>query len=260
MDEAFENLLIKKLPAQHRNLKTESPDAWRRLLSEQWQQSIKRSFKWEGTGRVWPVILSNITPTIDSVPLHEDEIRNVFEESVMPKIIELIKRQIEDVKKAHEGKAPRVILPVGGFGRCPYVLQRLREEFEGVSAASKKTKRGGKKKQKIGCPGIEIHSETGEMPWTAVCRGACQYGMRAQLNNSLVKSRISRISVGFAHIEPGSEEEGGKYVPGFDTYMIPDLMKWVVKKACLTPTPPPHNFPFIPYVHFPYCTDFSARE
>lgn len=248
---------MNRLPAKHRDLKSQSPEAWRKLLSEQWQQAIKRSFKWEGTGRDWTVILSNISPTIDSVRLHEDEIRDVFEGSVMPKVIDLIKRQIEEVKTAHGGKAPRVILPVGGFGRCPYVLQRLREEFEGVSVPSKGTRRGGRKKQKLGCPGIEIHSETGEMPWTAVCRGACQFGMRAQLNNCLVKSRLSRISVGFSHIEPGSEEEGAKYMPGFDTYMIPDLMKWVVKKACLTPPP---QFPFVSYVHFPYCTDFSPRE
>lgn len=233
MDEAFENLLLDRLPAQHRNIKTKSPGAWRKLLSEQWQQSIKRSFKWEGTERLWPVILSNIAPTVDVVNLHEDEIRDVFENSVMPKIIELIKRQIEEIKKVHGGKAPRVILPVGGFGRCPYVLQRLREVFEGVSVTSKRTKRGGKKKQKLDYHGIEIHSETGEMPWTAVCRGACQFGMRAQLNNRLVKSRLSRISVGFCQIEPGSKEEGGEYKPGFDTYMIPDHMRWVVKKACL---------------------------
>lgn len=154
----------------------------------------------------------------------------------MPKIIGLIKRQIEDVKKAH-GKAPRVILPVGGFGRCPYVLQRLREEFEGRNVASKSTKKGGEKRQKLNPEGIEVHSEPGEMPWTAVCRGACHFGMRAQLNNRLVKSRSSRVSVGFLQNEPGSAEEGGMWIPEFDRYMIPNFMRWVVKKAFLTKPP-----------------------
>lgn len=187
---------------------------------------------------MWPVILSNVAPAVDVVRLHEDEIRDVFEGSVMPKIIGLIKRQIEDVRKAH-GKAPRVILPVGGFGRCPYVLQRLREEFEGSNVARKSPKKGGEKRQKLHHQSIEVHSEPGEMPWAAVCRGACHFGMRAQLNNRLVKSRSSRVSVGFFQNEPGSAEEGGIWIPEFDRYMIPNFMRWVVKKVCLTKPPSP---------------------
>lgn len=243
MDEAFEKLLLNRLPAKHKNLRTNEPGAWRRILSEQWQHHIKRSFKWARTGKVWPVILSNANPNVDVVLLHENEIRDVFEGSVMPRTIDLIKGQIERVKLAHGGKGPRIILPVGGFGRCPYVLQRLREEFEGSSVASKSAKNGGNKKQKLDCPGVEIHSETGEMPWTAVCRGACQFGMRAQLNNRLVKSRSSRISVGFVQNEPGSEEEGGEYMPVFDVYMIPNFMRWVVKKVCA------HNPPSALFSH-----------
>lgn len=226
---------MNRLPAKHKNIKTENPSAWGTLLFEQWQQKIKRNFKWEGTGRTWPVILSNINPTVDVVYLHEDEIREVFERSVMPKIIALIKRQIEAIRKAHDGEDPRVILPVGGFGRCPYVLQRFREEFEGIPLGSKSTKKGRKKKQKIVGQGqvIEIHSETGEMPWTAVCRGACQFGVRGQLNNRLVRSRSSRVSVGFIINVPGTAEEGGIWVPECDDYMITNFIEWVVKKACL---------------------------
>lgn len=233
MDEAFEKLLANRLPTIHKNLKTKDPVAWRRILSEQWQHNIKRSFQWEGNGRVWPVILSNVTHNVDVVRLHEDEIRSVFEDSVMPRIIDLIKRQIEQVKRVHGGKGPRIILPVGGFGRCPYVVSRLREEFEGIGVASKNSKNGRKKKQKLDCPVIEVHSKTGEMPWTAVCRGACQFGMRAQMNTRLVKSRSSRISVGFIQNEPGSAEEGGIWMPDFDCYMIPNFMRWVVKKVHL---------------------------
>lgn len=260
VDEAFENLLLNRLPAQHRGLKTQNPGAWGRILSEQWQHSIKRSFKWKGTGAVWPVILSNLTANVDVVRLHEDEIRDCFEGSVMPKIINLINRQIEQVKKAHGGNVPRIILPVGGFGRCPYVLQRLREEFEGSSVASKSTKKAGKKKQKLGSQEIEVHSETGEMPWTAVCRGACQFGMRTQLNTRLVKSRSSRISVGFYQNEPGTAEDGAVYMPDFDAYMIPNFMRWVVKKACSRISHPPFPALSDSHVIFSYCTDFLARD
>lgn len=242
MDEAFEALLLSRLPAKHKDLKTNDPGAWRRILSEQWQHHIKRSFKWEGNGKIWRVILSNVNHNVDVVRLHEEEIRAVFESSVMPKIINLIKRQIERIKNAHGGKTPRIILPVGGFGRCPYILQRLREEFESSSSAG--AKKNGKKKQKLDSDGIEIHSATGEVPWTAVCRGACQFGMRAQLQNRLVRSRSSRISVGFIINEPGSAEEGGIWMPEFDNYMIPNFMKWVVKKACLSIPPSPGYYPF----------------
>lgn len=233
MDEAFEKLLENRLPVTHKDLKTNDPVAWKSILSEQWQHHIKRSFQWEGNGRMWSVILSNVARNVDVVRLHEDEIRDVFEGSVMLRIIDLIKRQIERVKTAHGGRGPRIILPVGGFGRCPYLVSRLREEFEGISVASKNSNKGRKKKQKLDCPGIEVHSKTGEMPWTAVCRGACQFGMREQMNNRLVKSRSSRISVGFIQNEPGSAEEGGMWMPDFGCYMIPDFMRWVVKKACL---------------------------
>lgn len=255
MDEAFEKLLANRLPTVHKSLKTKDPVAWRRIISEQWQHNIKRSFQWLEDGKMWRVILSNVTHSVDVVHLHEDEIRDVFEGSVMPRIIDLIKRQIEQVKKAHGGKGPRIILPVGGFGRCPYVVSRLREEFEGISIASKKSKKGSKKKQKLDCPGIEVHSKTGEIPWTAVCRGACQFGMRAQMNNRLVKSRSSRISVGFIQNEPGSAEEGGIWMPDFDCYMIPNFMRWVVKKACLiTPLRPVSLF------FLSCCANFSAHE
>jgi hypothetical protein len=236
VDEAFENLLLSRLPASHRDLKTDDPIAWRRILTEQWQHHIKRSFEWKGDGRIWPVILSNISSNVDVVRLHEDEIRDVFEGSVMPDIIRLIKQQIDQVKKTHGGKAPSIILPVGGFGRCPYLLQRLREEFESSSVAAKK---GGRKKQKIDFQKIEVHSETGEMPWTSVCRGACQYGVRAQLNNCLVKSRRARESLGFIRNVPGTLEEGGIYMPDFGRIMIPNKMTYFVRKA---------GIPFLPFL------------
>lgn len=234
MDEAFENLLLRKLPAKYKTLKTKKPNSWRKLLFDEWQTSIKRNFDWKGTDRTWPVTLANVDDSLD-VHLHEDQLRDIFENSVMPKILDLHDRQIEQVKKAHGGKVPRIILPVGGFGRCPYVLQGLREDVERINRSSNVVKNSGNKKQKLTGPEIELLSDTGEMPWTAICKGACQFGMRAQRNNRLVASRSSRVSVGFIQNEPGSSEDGGIYMPNFDCYMIPNAMRWVVKKACLKP-------------------------
>ncbi|KKY37128.1 putative actin-like atpase domain-containing protein [Diaporthe ampelina] len=226
VDEAFENLLLRKLPAKYRNLKTRKPNSWRKLLFDEWQTSIKRNFDWKGTDRSWPVTLANVDDSLD-VNLHEDQVRDIFEGSVMPKIIGLNERQIEQVRKTHTGKVPRIILPVGGFGRCPYVLQRLREEVERMNVASNTTKNVGNKKQKLTGPKIELLSDTGEMPWAAICKGACQFGMRAQRNNRLVASRSSRVSVGFIQNKPGAAEDGGMYMPDFDCYMIPNAMRWV---------------------------------
>ncbi|KAL1863126.1 hypothetical protein Daus18300_008118 [Diaporthe australafricana] len=145
LDEAFEALLLSELSAEDKKIKTDDPVAWRTLLSEQWQHSIKRSFEWEGKreGRTWPVTLSNVPRR--KVDLDEDQIRDVFEGSVMPGILRLIKCQTQAIKKAHDGRVPRIILPVGGFGRCPYIIQRLRQEFDGANVSSKGS--GNKRKK-----------------------------------------------------------------------------------------------------------------
>lgn len=226
MDEAFEKLLLSKMPQKYKNIKDKDPRAWRAILSEQWHRNIKRNFEWKGKNEIWHVILNNLDSRFD-VQLNEEEIRKVFDSTVMPKILALIKRQIDAVKKAHGGKIPRIILPVGGFGRCPYVLQRLREVFNPSSVS---------KKRKLNNPEIEIHSNKGETPWGAVCKGACQFGMRAQRDDRLVKSRQSRVSVGFVQNVPGSVEEGGRWDADFDDYMIPFVMEWLVRKVFLPPT------------------------
>lgn len=230
LDEAFEALLLSKLSAEYKKIKTEDPTAWRTLLSEQWQHSIKRNFEWESKskGRKWPVTLSNVPRR--KVDLDQDQIRDVFEDSVMPGILRLIRSQIEAVKKAH-GKVPSIILPVGGFGRCPYILRRLRDEFNGDNVTSEQTKRGGNKRRKVSGPRIEVHSDPGEMPWTAISRGACISGMRAQLKQSLVTSRKCRTSVGFIHSVPGKQEQGAVWQQEFGCHVIPGVMRWVIKKA-----------------------------
>ncbi|KAK7731894.1 hypothetical protein SLS63_005191 [Diaporthe eres] len=205
-DEAFEKLLLGKMPLKYKNLKANDPQRWKAILSEQWHRSIKRNFEWKGNNRIWRVVLANSDRKLD-VLLHENEIRNVFERSVMPKILGLIQRQIAALKLARGGKVPSIILPVGGFGRCAYILQRLKEVFQHRSIDPPSAKRRKKTAEKPKGPEIEIHSDKGETPWGAVCKGACQFGMRAHLNNRLVKSRRSRISLGFIQSEPGDAED-----------------------------------------------------
>ncbi|KAK7701494.1 hypothetical protein SLS64_010239 [Diaporthe eres] len=102
-DEAFEKLLLGKMPLKYKNLKANDPQRWKAILSEQWHRSIKRNFEWKGNNRIWRVVLANSDRKLD-VLLHENEIRNVFERSVMPKILGLIQRQIAALKLARGGK------------------------------------------------------------------------------------------------------------------------------------------------------------
>ncbi|KAK2596396.1 hypothetical protein N8I77_013288 [Diaporthe amygdali] len=226
-DEAFEKLLSDRLWTEHKlNIKRDDPEAWRRIISEQWHNIIKPTFTWKATGQIWPVIFSNF-PT-KKVDLTEDDVRDVFECSVMPGIFDLINQQIKQLKKEHNGRGPGIIIPVGGFGRCLYIHQRLREEFGGAQAPSKKGERNLKKKKKMNDSEIEILTEKGDFPSTAISQGACLAGIYAQLGETIVTSRKARTSVGFPYSVPCQPwHQGAIQNKDFGGYVIPDIMKWV---------------------------------
>jgi hypothetical protein len=225
VDESFEKLLLSKMSRRYKKHFEIDRQAWADILNEEWHRKIKKNFVLKNKEDLFHIPLNRLDRG-SSVTLNADEISQVFESTVMPKILNLIDRQIESVKKHCNGKVPKVILPVGGFGRCPYVIQRLREKYDpsSLSSVSKKRKSGHQLK-------IEVHSEKGESPWGAVLKGACLYGRRTQKGDPLVKSRRVRHSVGFFHNDYGSPEDGAKWMADFDTHMIPWVMKWLVKKV-----------------------------
>lgn len=231
VDEAFENLVLSKLPEAYENIKAESPGDWTTILSEQWEHRIKRDFYWDGSGRKWTFKLSNVAPQND-ITLHENEIRRVFEDSVMRSIIGMIKEQIVKIKKACNGRGPTCMLPVGGFGRCPYIIQRLEEEFQGTDHTKKVGRRRSSKRQMPDSERIEVRTEEGNPPWTAVGRGACHHGIRTQLGKPLLNGRCARFNWGFTQNVHGTVEQGAVWMPEYGSYMIRGEMVWIVRQVC----------------------------
>ncbi|KAJ4424147.1 hypothetical protein N0V82_001195 [Gnomoniopsis sp. IMI 355080] len=209
LDEEFKKLCQDVLHSQNQPTTT---DGWHALLRDGWEHNIKRSFVYTGNARPWRMALS--TQTDNYVHFHEDQLRDVFNSSVVPAIIILLRGQIVKIK-AKTGKPPTMILLVGGFGRCPFIRQALEKEF------CKK-----KAKSKAACPPIEIMTDQGDMPWSAISRGAVEYALKPR-----VKTRIAQRSVGFQQSLPTTQEEGGVWDNNNYEYSVPDGMTWVVKKG-----------------------------
>lgn len=87
-----------------------------------WHGFIKRYFTWTGNGKVWVVDLPN---GYGQLRMHEDEIRDVFESSVMPEIMRLAEHQTNEVKRLNHGSGPSLVVPVGGLGLCRYVVENM---------------------------------------------------------------------------------------------------------------------------------------
>lgn len=209
LDEAFKKLCQDVLNSQNQPTTTAG---WQALLRDGWEHNIKRSFVYTGNARPWRVSLS--TQTDSYVHFHEDQLRDVFNSSVVPAIIRLLHGQIDKIR-AKTGKPPTMVLLVGGFGRCPFVRQALEKEF---------CKKKGK--SKASCPPIEILTDQGDMPWSAISRGAVEYALKPR-----VQTRIAQRSIGFQQAIPATQEEGGVWDDLNDDYVLPDGMTWVVKKV-----------------------------
>ncbi|KAJ4391811.1 hypothetical protein N0V93_005431 [Gnomoniopsis smithogilvyi] len=211
VDEAFKKLCKDVL---HSQLQPTTAEGWHAILRDVWEHNIKRSFVYTGKAGPWRVPLS--TQTENHVTFHEDQLRDVFNSSVVPIIIRLIQDQIDKIK-AKTGKPPKMILPVGGFGRCPFIRQALEKEFAvGVK----------KGKSKMARSPIEILTDQGDMPWSAISRGAVEHALKPR-----VKTRIAQRSIGFQQKIPATKEDGGVYDEVFGDYRLFDGMTWVVKKG-----------------------------
>lgn len=224
LDEAFKRLLKKVLSSNdNRNRNPNQPTTaagWRKLLHNEWEMSIKRSFAYVGGEVAVPPWKIHLTAE-DFVLLNDEQIREVFETSVVPKMIDLVKSQVNGIVK-ETGKGPTVILLVGGFGRSPYIRHVLEREF-----ASKKRKRrtGSEAAAEVSqLTQTEVLSDTGPRPWAAISVGAVD-----SVENR-IKSRVAKLSVGFQHFVKASKEEGGVWNPTFGRKMK-DCMIWVVNKV-----------------------------
>lgn len=209
LDEAFNRLCEEMLPSQP---DPKTAEVWRAILRDRWEHDFKRSFKFTGRAPPCPVLLCS--QNNKNVYFHEDQLRDVFNSSVVPILVSLIRNQINSIE-TKTGKSPAMILLVGGFGRCPFIRQVLEKEFRTKKGRSKSARRP-----------IDIITDPGDLPWSAISRGAVEHALKPR-----VGARIAQRSIGFQQKIPASVEEGGEYDEVLGDYRLPDGMSWVVKKV-----------------------------
>ncbi|RGP65283.1 hypothetical protein FLONG3_9259 [Fusarium longipes] len=188
LDENFLKLIKNKL----------HPGAWKyvskaqekKFLNDEWEHTIKEQFG-RNMGRTWLVYLPESCNIQDqkgkrrkTLELTSDDLLTVFN-PVIDKIEALVRRQTDAIQAKYHRPAKYISL-VGGFGRSPYLFDRLREST-----------------------GCQVLQESGNKPWTAICRGAVVSGAAAFSQSSItVDTRIARMSYGTSFIEEFDRKKG----------------------------------------------------
>jgi hypothetical protein len=226
VDERFQAMIQDRLSSKWKKL---TPASIKNLMHNDWECGIKRSFDGDAS-KIWTVQLPpEAVPRVGGVgrldqrkgdlPIVKGQIQlnaNRVEELFAPvvgDISQLVKEQRNQVL-AKEGKLPKAIILVGGFGSCNYLYEQLRSEHEK--------------------DGIMILQPRKDGPWTAICRGAV---IRAASSgaSSIVRSRISRFSYGImaneAFVE-GRDDPADKFWCSYkDMWQAKDQMTWYVRKV-----------------------------
>ncbi|KAF8863039.1 actin-like ATPase domain-containing protein [Acephala macrosclerotiorum] len=213
LDRAFLHL-VKTLRSKH----TMDKDAERRFMEREWELNVKRNF--DGTHGPWPVelpqtqhnrkhSLKNVFKKEESsiLTLTGDHLRQVFAE-VVPKIVELLRDQVEGIK-TKTGSRPKVIILVGGFGGNRYLLQQIERAFS---------------------PTIIIQQPV--RSWSAVCRGAVHRG--ALGGDDIVQNHIAKYSYGITYNAKWEEGKFEKVDRWFDDrrqqVFARNQMQWYLRK------------------------------
>ncbi|KAF2193120.1 actin-like ATPase domain-containing protein [Zopfia rhizophila CBS 207.26] len=190
-------------------------NAMKRIMNVDWENGIKRGF--DGSERNWNVTLPYECTSRGAPPfitLSKGHVGEIFE-NVTSQIRALVNDQIRRVKEK-EGKWPKAVILVGGFGSCRYLFNLLKMENKGR--------------------GIEVYKSNGAKPWTAICRGAVLKALtNSNFSGVTVNSRISRQSYGtrfHAHFIKGFHREEDKYYSRIDgREMARNQMEWYLRKG-----------------------------
>ncbi|KAF2726578.1 hypothetical protein EJ04DRAFT_517742 [Polyplosphaeria fusca] len=196
-------------------------DAWdvpehviKRIVYAQWENGIKRGF--DGQDRTWNITLpyeciERGAPR--TIPLNKGHVSEIFED-VVSKIRGLVNDQIASVED-EEGRLPKAVVLVGGFGSCRYLYNVLNTENKPR--------------------GIEVYQSTGAKPWTAICRGAVIKAItNTKLYGTTITSRISRCSYGTLYCPEfiaGIHEEWTKWFDKYDGLNRTAKMKWYLRRG-----------------------------
>lgn len=211
LDQDFEGLM-KQLVGSAWNV----PDkVIKRIVDGQWENGIKRGF--EGQERNWKITLPNECVARGAPPditLNRGHVSEIFE-NVISKVRSLVNDQVDAVA-AKEGRLPKAIVLVGGFGSCRYLYNMLKKEHKPR--------------------GIEVYQSSGTKPWTAICRGAVSKALtNSRLPGTTIQSRVLRCSYGVRYALPfveGVHLDCDKYFSDFHGhYKADNQMQWLLKRG-----------------------------
>ncbi|KAI9166988.1 Heat shock 70 kDa protein 12B [Paramyrothecium foliicola] len=176
LDEAFQKLLRRKI----------SRDVWQklgnegvaRIMNDDWENCIKPQCSTEDTS--YHILIpfggnaeNNYQPS--EIVFQSSEIRGIFN-PIVERVDALVTAQLIELKRLYK-KRPKYVVLVGGFGKSNYLYEFLRKTIHKE---------------------IEILQDSGDRPWTSICRGAVLNGLMRDTSATsvVVDSRIARASYG----------------------------------------------------------------
>ncbi|KAK3953443.1 hypothetical protein QBC32DRAFT_387599 [Pseudoneurospora amorphoporcata] len=221
LDESFTDVLKSKFDKKWEKMDESNR---RDIISIQWETGIKRNFK-KGSDKSYNIrvpfeclrakdrrVIGMTLPTVTITP---EDVKGAFD-PVIEKINNLIDGQISAVKEK-EGVSPKYVILVGGFGRCNYLYDRVKERF-------------GKE--------VEILQAKGAKPWTAICRGAVIHAATQSGIGKVsvqVQTRVARASYGICWNEPLNSRRNNhedKYFCDIEQqYYARNQMAWLLQEG-----------------------------
>ncbi|KAM0246728.1 hypothetical protein ACHAP5_004499 [Fusarium lateritium] len=219
LDEEFLKFIKRKItPGSWENV-TQAEE--KKFLNDVWEHGIKPQFS--NQNKSWLVDLPDSCGGMPSngrlkrrktVGLTSKEIVSVYT-PIVDKIVALVRRQTQAVE-SKTGQPAEYIVLVGGFGRSPYLYNKLQSTF-----------------------GATILQSRGSKPWTAICRGAVVCGITAQsISTGLavnVGCRIARRSYGVHVCCPFNARKHRAcdkvWSKDFQAWLAKNQMRWFLKEG-----------------------------
>ncbi|KAM0813538.1 putative Actin-like ATPase domain-containing protein [Seiridium cardinale] len=214
LDQAFGDRLMKHV-GKHAWKKITAKEKKKMMLIE-WEWGIKTNFTADTDKYVVEMPRSVIMPAVNFL---KEEMCEIFD-SVIPKIHKLVDSQLKAIMEKTKKPAKFIIL-VGGFGRCPYIYQTLKNRRDPVKGST------------------EILQADGDRPWSAICRGAVISGATGQglkEEDVYIQSRVARLSYGWTYtsnkFDAARHDERDRYFDvREDSFKARNQMEWGIKRG-----------------------------
>ncbi|KAF2814349.1 uncharacterized protein BDZ99DRAFT_437244 [Mytilinidion resinicola] len=250
VDQEFQNFLRGTLSPRRYDKMT--PTQLKKVMNDEWEHGVKRGF--DDSEREWEVRLPadavkgglfagrRERESRAGLKLGRGHVRGIFQ-PVMNQIRGLVKKQVDEIRNK-EGKKPKCIMLVGGFGRCSYLYKVFRTEYSNQD--------------------IEILQSSGNNPWTAICRGAVIKAMSSsgQSGPVTITSRISKCNYGLACYEPyrdGYHNSVDKiFLHTEGGYFADNQMRWYLRRGMDIETQQPLRFSF--YNLYRYASEMPQNQ